>query len=79
MMGTENGTPEDGCKKQREKRARAADGEIPAEVMFLGEPVTKVKKKGKAEKTTMKVCSQECHVPLYIAQRLTNRCGGHIC
>ena len=50
MMGTENGTPEDSCKKQREKRVRAADGAIPAEVMFLGEPVTKAKKKGKGRK-----------------------------
>ena len=50
MMGAENGTPEDGHKKQREKRARAADGVILAEVMFSGEPVTKAKKKDKGRK-----------------------------
>ena len=50
MMGAENGTPEDGHKKQREKKVRAADGEILAEVMFSGTPVTKAKKKGKGRK-----------------------------
>ena len=50
MMGAENGTPEDGCKKWREKKAKAADGAMLAEVISLGEPVTKAKKKGKGRK-----------------------------
>ena len=50
MMGAKNGTPEDGHKKRREKKARAADGAMLAEVIFSGEPVTKAQKKGKGGK-----------------------------
>ena len=50
MMGAKNGTPEDGRKKRREKKARAADGAMSAEVIFSGEPVTKAQKKGKGRK-----------------------------
>ena len=39
VIGAENGIPEDKHKTWMRKKARAADG------MFMGEPVTKAKKK----------------------------------